>query len=84
MAYSPDDLDPIVSEEEFDGHYHKDDHGILHKCYHVCRHKWYIWLPLLFLFQVLMLPVEHAAADWVWAQPGFDTLGEWIGWHTEG
>ncbi len=59
-------------------HVHVDKQGIAHRCYHACRHRWYIWLPIVFVFQVLAFPYEHKAAEMVWELPGL----EWFANHT--
>lgn len=61
-------------------HYHADEKGVLRRCYHKCRSMWYIWLPLIFMFQVLMFPLEHQMASWMWEQPILSDIAEFFGW----
>lgn len=64
-----------------DRHYHKDERGLLVRCYHVCRHKWYVWLPIVFVFQVLMFPLEHQIANELWQLPILSEVAKFFGWH---
>lgn len=58
-------------------HLHQDEYGIWHKCYHACRHRWYIWLPIAFVAQSLLVPFEHQIAEWAWTNtPFLDSLFE--------
>jgi hypothetical protein len=59
-------------------HTHVDEKGVLHRCYHKCRSLWYVWAPLIFVFQVLMFPLEHKAAEWAWEQPGLSAIAEYL------
>lgn len=38
-------------------HYHKDEHGFLHKCYHKCRT---VFTWQFFIGVTLSFPLEHA------------------------
>lgn len=71
------------NEVDQERHYHEDARGMLHACYHKCRSMWYIWLPLVFLFQVLLFPLEHDIANWLWEQPGFEYVADYMGWGHE-
>ena len=55
-------------------HYHKDNDGILHRCYHSCRtvvSSWQFWLGM-----TLGFPFEHYLWEKVW---GFRMVTEWLG-----
>lgn len=75
------DKDPnLITDEARGAHHHTDKTGLVHNCYHVCKSRWYIWLPIIFTFQVLMFPLEHSAAHAVWQLPGFEKIAETMGW----
>jgi hypothetical protein len=65
------------------GHRHLDEKGVWQKCYHHCRHRWYVWGPILFAFQVFLFPLEHAAAEKVWSLPVLEQVADKIGYNTE-
>ena len=48
-------------------HHHRIN-GALIACYHTCRHRWYLWIPLWllgdFVIDVLRFPVEHTLWEW--------------------
>jgi len=82
MSASLDMLpDPMVEriikdyeEEQAVDHYHEDNRGIFHACYHTCRGlltNWQFWAGL-----TLGFPVEHA----LWEKlPPFSYLSHWLG-----
>lgn len=46
-------------------HYHKDERGVLQRCYHKCRVGVRTWM-LAVLFATLAFPIEHG----IWHQVG--------------
>ena len=55
-------------------HYHKDEKGLLVKCYHSCRANflnWGFWAGLTMGF-----PLEHVLWEKVWP---FKLITEWLG-----
>jgi hypothetical protein len=65
------------------GHYHTDSRGILHRCYHHCRHRPWLWLPIVFVSQMFLFPLEHQVAEWLWSQPGLEVIADYMGWFEE-
>jgi hypothetical protein len=58
-------------------HYHRDNKGIIHACYHRCRH----WLNPKFLAgftvsQLIGFPFEHALYEKVYP---FTLITHWLG-----
>lgn len=59
-------------------HFHKDEQGVLRKCYHKCRgalFSWQFWFGSV-ISQVMGFLPEHALWDKV---PPFDYLTHWLG-----
>jgi len=57
-------------------HYHKDDKGFLHRCYHASRNQiltWSFWLGLTMGF-----PLEHLLWEHVWP---FYVITKFLGLH---
>lgn len=57
-------------------HRHTDEKGVLHKCYHHCKH----WISPGFLAgyavaQTIGFPIEHTQWDHIWP---FDYVGAWL------
>ena len=59
-------------------HHHKVGNTLV-ACYHSCRHRWYIWAPILYILQSIMFPFEHETAEWLWSQPVFTDVGHFLG-----
>lgn len=55
-------------------HYHKDEKGILHRCYHECKQvvtQWGFWIGVTVSF-----PIEH----FIWEKlPGFSHISRMLG-----
>lgn len=64
-------------------HQHQDSKGVWHTCYHVCRSRWYIWFPLIFIGQILLFPLEHQIAQWVWTETPLEFISDYMGWFDE-
>ena len=64
-------------------HFHANEQGVLQRCYHHCRHRWYVWGPILFTFQVLLFPLEHRVAQELYSLPGLEQVADKIGYHNE-
>jgi hypothetical protein len=73
-------VDPVWSRPDSVAHFHTDDRGVLHRCYHVCRHRWYLWIPIAFVLQSIAVPLEHTIARWFWTLPILHAISTWIGW----
>jgi hypothetical protein len=55
-------------------HYHKDEHGMLVKCYHKC--KTILAEPAFWIGTTLSFPLEH----FLWTKvPGFLHISAWMG-----
>jgi len=55
-------------------HYHLDEKGLWHRCYHSCRNllvNWQFWMGL-----TLGFPVEHLIWEKLWP---FKLVTEWMG-----
>lgn len=56
-------------------HYHRDERGLLVRCYHKTRLSWKAWV-LAGVVAMLAYPVEHT----IWERvPPFNTVAEWLG-----
>lgn len=57
-------------------HYHKDEHGVLVKCYHKCKNLLTdaaFWIGI-----TISYPLEHMLWERI---PGFSHLAHWMGMH---
>jgi hypothetical protein len=68
------------SEPSLGGHQHVDKRGYVHWCYHQCKHRWYLWIPLGFILQSIAVPLEHEIARWFWTLPYLNSVSNWLGW----
>lgn len=56
-------------------HFHEDDAGILHRCYHKCKTRWYVWLLFFVFWAVGTEPVEQH----LWAEvTPFKQIAEFV------
>lgn len=47
------------STRDLGGHFHTDERGYLHRCYHKVRVRWYVWLLFFVFWAVGTEPVEQ-------------------------
>jgi hypothetical protein len=78
IIHTDEEYDNYPWDKENDGHFHKDDRGVLHKCYHKCRGaltSWQFWFGSV-VSQVIWFPAEHLLWEKVWP---FYELTHWLG-----
>ena len=61
-------------------HTHEIKPGLHVRCYHHCRHRWYLWIPIAFVVQSIAVPLEHTIARFFWTLPYLQSVSNWIGW----
>lgn len=69
------DREKRVTESTGKLHHHRIN-GALISCYHVCRTRWWLWIPLWLLAQTLSFPFEHYLWEHV---PPFEGVTQWLG-----
>ncbi len=67
--------DADMSDHSSRYHYHEDEKGILHRCYHKTRISWKAWV-LAATIATLGFPIEHT----IWEKvPPFSNIADRIG-----
>ena len=65
----PDDAETALRGPTPGRLHHHRINGALIACYHTCRHRWYIWIPLWllgdFVIDVARFPLEHTLWEWL-------------------